>query len=56
VEDLLIMRLDILKNLSILDSIEYWEFELLMFQLVDLQRLAFVTAVEIIAGQPAVGH
>jgi len=44
------------KKLGFLDYVEYWEFELLMFQLVDLQRLALVTEVEIIAGQPAVGH
>jgi len=42
--------------LGILDSVEYWEFKLLMFQLVDLQRLVLVTVVEIIAGQPAVGR
>jgi len=42
--------------LGILDSVAYWEFELLMFQLVDFQRLAVVTVVEIMAGQPAVGH
>jgi len=41
-------------DLSILDSVAFWEFELLMFQLVDLQRLALVTVVEIIAGQPAI--
>jgi len=44
------------KQLGILDSVAYWEFDLLMFQLVDLQRLAVVTVVEITAGQPAVGH
>jgi hypothetical protein len=42
--------------LGVLDSVEYWEFKLLMFWLVDLQRLASVTVVEIIAGQPAVGR
>ena len=44
------------QKLGILDSVEYWEFKLLMFQLVDLQRLVLVTVVEIIAGQPAVGR
>jgi len=44
------------KKLGILDYDGYWEFELLMFQSVDLQRLALVNVVEIIAGQPAVGH
>ena len=37
------------KQLGILDSVAYWEFELLMFQLVYLQRLA-VLVVEITAG------
>ena len=44
------------QKLGVLDSVEYWEFKLLMFHLVDLQRLALVTVVEIIAGQPAVGR
>ena len=44
------------QNLGVLDSVEYWEFKLLMFHLVDLQRLGSVTVVEIIADQPAVGH
>jgi len=44
------------QKLGILDSVECWEFEMLMFQLVDQQRLALVTVVEIIASQPAVGH
>jgi len=44
------------QNLGILDSVEYLESEQLIFQLVDLQSLALVTVVEIIAGQPAVGH
>jgi len=42
------------QKLGILDSVAYWEFELLIFQLVELQRLALVTVVEIIAVQPAV--
>ena len=42
------------QKLVILDYVEYWDFELLIFQLVNLQRLALVTVVEIIAGQPAV--
>ena len=44
------------QKLGVLDSVEYWEFKLLMVQLVDLQKLALVTVVEIIAGQPAVGR
>jgi hypothetical protein len=42
------------KKFGILDSVEYWEFKGLMFQSIDVQRLALVTGVEIIAGQPAV--
>jgi len=42
------------KKLGILDSVAFWEFELLMFQLVNLQSLALVTVAEIITGQPAV--
>jgi len=38
------------KQLDILDSVAYWEFELLMFQLVDLQRLSVMVVVEITAG------
>jgi len=38
------------KQFRILDSVAYWEFELLMFQLVDLQRLAVVMMAEITAG------
>jgi len=37
------------KQLGILDSVAYWEFELLMFQLVDLQRIAVVMVVEFTA-------
>ena len=44
------------QKLGVLDSVEYLEFKLLMFHLVDLQRLGSVTVVEIIADQPAVGH
>jgi len=44
------MRGGILKNWAFLD------FELLMFQLVDLQRIAVMLVVEIAAGYPAVGH
>jgi hypothetical protein len=40
--------------LGILGSVEYWEFKLLMFHLVDVPRLALVTGVEIIACQPTV--
>jgi len=36
--------------MAILDSVAYWEFELLMYQLVDLQRLSSVMLVEITAG------
>jgi len=38
------------KELGFLVSVAYWEFELLMFQLVDLQRLAVMLVVEITAG------
>ena len=38
------------KQMAILDSVAYWEFELLMYQLVDLQRLSSVMLVEITAG------
>jgi len=44
------------KQLGILDSVAYFDFELLMFQLVDLQRFAVMLVVEIAAGYPAVGH
>jgi hypothetical protein len=51
-----VLCLDILKKLGSLDSVEYWEFKLSMFQLVGVQKLALVTGVEIVAGQPAVGR
>jgi hypothetical protein len=46
----------LLKKLGFLGSAEYLEFKLSMFQLVGLQKLALMTGVGIVAGQPAVGR
>jgi len=48
--------LEFLKKIGILDSVEYLQFKLLKFQFHDVQRIALLKLVEIIAGQPAVGR
>jgi len=44
------------QKFGILDSVEYLEFKLLMFQLVDVQRLELEMVVLNIAGQGALGR